>query len=142
MRLTRSQMSSMLLHQSNYFEIAEEYVKLQEIFLRDGWVGNITLWIDMIVYPIVSFISIFVYHQTPTIFSMISLHKTITLWTQWFTFKTLTYEIREWTNIVRSIGGPFISSNDPTYHIFVYADGMQRVWDSLFVLPEKGTKRT
>ena len=130
------------MNENNYFELAEEYVELQQVFLNDGWVGNITLWIDMIVYPIVSFISIFVYHQTPTIFSMISLHKTITLWTQWFTFKTLTYEIREWTNIVRSIGGPFISSNDPTYHIFVYADGMQRVWDSLFVLPEKGTKRT
>ena len=71
---------------------------------------------------------------------MISLHKTISLWTQWFQFKTLTYEIREWTSIVRSIGGPFISSNDPTYHMFVYADGMQRVWDSLFVLPEKCAK--
>jgi hypothetical protein len=117
-------------------------VGLQEIFLKDGWIGSITLWIDMIVYPIVSFILIFVYGQTPTIFSMISLHKTITMWTQWFRFKSLTYEIREWRNIVRSIGGPFISSNDPTYHIFVYADGMQRVWNSLFVLPKKCTKRT
>lgn len=130
------------MNENNYFELAEEYVELQQVFLNDGWIGNITLWIDMIVYPIVSFISIFVYQKTPTIFSMISLHKTITLWTQWFRFKSLTYEIREWTNIVRFIGGPFISSNDPTYHVFVYADGMQRCWDSLFVLPEKGTKRT
>lgn len=135
-------MSQMLLSPNNYFQIAEEYVGLQEIFLKDGWIENISLWIDMIVYPIVSFVSIFVYHQSPTIFSMISLHKTITLWTQWLRFKTLTYEIREWTSIIRSIGGPFISTNDPMYHIFVYADGMQRCWNSLFVLSEKGTKCT
>ena len=135
-------MSKMLLNPNNYFEIAEEYVGLQETFLKDGWVGNITLWIDMIVYPIVSFISIFVYHQTPTIFSMISLHKTISLWIQWFRFKTLTYEVHEWMNIVRSIGGPFISSNDSTYHMFVYADGMQRCWNSLFILPEKRAECT
>lgn len=141
-RLSLSQTSQMLLKPNNYFEITEEYVGLQNTFLKDGWIGSISLWIDMIVYPIVSFVSIFVYHQSPTIFSMISLHKTISLWIQWIRFKTLTYEIHEWMNIVRSIGGPFISSNDPTYHIFVYADGMQRVWDSLFVLPKKCTKRT
>jgi hypothetical protein len=33
--------------------------------------------------------------------------------------------VREWTNIVRAVGGPFISTNDAKYHIYVYADGMQ-----------------
>lgn len=94
----------------------------------------------MVISPIISFVSFFIYNKTPTVFGMLGFHKAITLWTQWIRYKTLTYEIREWTNIVRSIGGPFISSNDPTFHVFVYADGMQRIWNSLFIFSEKRAK--
>ena len=139
-QLSNYQVSKILLSPNNYFEVAEEYVSLQNIFLKESWLDNLSLWIDMVIYPIFSFVSIFMYSQTPTMFTMLSLHKTITIWSNWFRFKTLTYEIREWMNTVRSIGGPFISVNDPTYHVFVYADGMQRIWNSLFVLPKKGTK--
>jgi len=125
-QLSNYQVSKILLSPNNYFEVAEEYVSLQNIFLKESWLDNLSLWIDMVIYP--------------TMFTMLSLHKTITIWSNWFRFKTLTYEIREWMNTVRSIGGPFISVNDPTYHVFVYADGMQRIWNSLFVLPKKGTK--
>jgi hypothetical protein len=140
-RLSRPQIARILINPNNYFELADEYIGLQNIFLKESWIGSISLWVDMIIYPIFSFVTMVMYSQTPTIFTMLSLHKTITLWSQWIRYKTLTYEIREWMNTVRSIGGPFISSNDPTYHMFVYADGMQRVWDSLFVLPKKGAKR-
>jgi hypothetical protein len=129
-----------LLRPNNYFEIAEEYTALQGIFLKDRWLSGMSLWLEMVISPIISFISFFVYNQTPTIFGMLGFHKAITLWTQWIRYKTLTYEIREWTNIVRSIGGPFISSNDPTFHVFVYADGMQRIWNSLFILSEERAK--
>ena len=140
-RLTKFQTAAILQSPTNYFEIADEYVKLQEVFLREGWLASISIWMDMIVYPIMTFVSCFAFHQAPTIFTMLSLHKTITLWTQWFRFKTLTYEIREWMNIIRSIGGPFISTNDPTYHVFVYADAMQRIQNELLVLSKESTKR-
>ena len=133
-------MQQILLRPNNYFEIAEEYTALQGIFLKDRWLSGMSLWLEMVISPIISFISFFVYNQTPTIFGMLGFHKAITLWTQWIRYKTLTYEIREWTNIVRSIGGPFISSNDPTFHVFVYADGMQRIWNSLFILSEERAK--
>jgi hypothetical protein len=113
---------------------------LQAIFLKDGWLSRISLWLEMVISPIISFVSFFVYNQTPTVFSMLGFHKAITLWSQWIRYKTLTYEIREWKNIVRSIGGPFISSNDPTFHVFVYADGMQRIWNSLFILSKERAK--
>lgn len=137
-KLTKFQIANILQNPTNYFEIANEYVELQTIFLNGG-IGH---WIDMIISPIISFIMYFVYGNTPSIFTMLSLHKTITLWNQWFRFKTLTYEIREWMTLIRSIGGPFISTNDPTYHVFVYADAMQRIQNELLGLTKKRTKRT
>jgi hypothetical protein len=56
-------------------------------------------------------------------------------------FDSLNSEIREWTRIVKSVGGPFISANDSTYHVFVYADAMERLRSGLFGLSKKGTKR-
>lgn len=141
-RLSNYQISKILLSSNNYFEKAEEYVALQTIFLKESWLDNLMLWVDMIIYPIFTFISIFIYSNTPSMFSIMSLHKSLTMWSNWFRFKSLTFEIREWTSISRSIGGPFISVNDPTYHVFVYADTMQRIWNSLFVLSKKGTKRS
>lgn len=137
-KLTKLQIANILQNPTNYFEIADEYVELQTIFLNGGF-GH---WIDMIISPIISFIMYFVYGHSPSILTMLSLQKTITLWNQWFRFKTLTYEIREWMNMIRSIGGPFISTNDPTYHVFVYADAMQRIQNELLGLTKKGTKRT
>lgn len=139
-KITKFQIADILQNPTNYFEIADEYVELQSIFLKESWFEKLGTWMDMIIYPILSFVMYFAYGQTPTIFTMLSLHKTITLWRQWFRFKVLTYEIREWMNLIRSIGGPFISTNDPTYHVFVYADAMQRVQNELLGLTKKCTK--
>jgi hypothetical protein len=94
----------------------------------------------MIVSPLIS-LCIFLYTQeTPSIFTMLSTHKAITLWVEWFEFTSLNSEIREWTKIVKSVGGPFISANDSTYHVFVYADAMERLRCGLFGLSKKGTE--
>lgn len=139
-KLTKFQIADILLRPTNYFEIADEYIELQGIFIKEGWIENLGNWMDMVFYPIFSFIMYFAYGHAPSIFTLLSLHKTITLWTQWFRFKTLTYEIREWMKLIRSIGGPFISTNDPTYHVFVYADAMQRIQNELLRLTKKGAK--
>jgi hypothetical protein len=117
----------MILLETNYFEKAENHIELSRIFLKENWLESLNLWIDMIVYPILSLLYCVYFQEQPTIFTMISFYKTITLWSQWFEFQVLNEDIREWTNIVRSAGGPFISTNDPTYHVYVYADGMQRI---------------
>ena len=141
-KLTITQKADILRRPTNYFELADEHVELQSIFVKDNWFGILGNWMDMVVYPVFSVVMYFAYAQTPSIFTMLSLHKTITLWRQWFRFKIITYEIREWMNIIRSIGGPYISTNDPTYHVFVYADAMQRIQNELLVLSKKGTKGT
>jgi len=70
--------------------------------------------------------------EPPGIFNMLSIHKTITLWQDWFEYQTLTKHVHRWMNIVRPIGGPFIATNDPDYHVYVYADAMQRIYYSFF----------
>jgi len=120
----------MILLETNYFEKAENHVELSRIFLKENWWESLSLWIDMIVYPIYSLFYFIYFEEKPTIFTMISLYKAFNLWSQWFDFQTLNEDIREWTNIVRSVDGPFISTNDPTYHVYVYADGMQRLTHS------------
>jgi len=67
----------------------------------------------------------------PSIFSLMSVQKTIELWMDWYKFRELGGVIRKWTTIVRSINGPFISTNNAKYHVFVYADAMQRIRNSL-----------
>ena len=137
-----------ILNNTSYFAIAEEYVGLQETFIKETLVEKLFLWVDMFIYPAYILISTVLYNQTLSLMTIASIHKTVTIWLQYLKYRTLSRKIHEWTNIVRSVGGPFISTNDPTYHVYVYADGMQRLHDLLFgtrhthsVLAKKGTKR-
>jgi hypothetical protein len=141
--ITREMAKHIILHPNSYFEFADEFVKLQSIFIKESAIEIASLWLDMVISPLISLVYCLVYNVSPSIFTIFSLQKTVTLWSDWFRFKYLAAEVREWTNIVRSIGGPFISTNDPLYHIYVYADAMQRLNTSLFSprLTKKLTKR-
>jgi len=130
--LSKEYLSNLILLEPNYFEKADKHVELSRVFLKDHWWESLSTWIDMIVYPLLSLLYFLYFQEQPTIFTMMSFYKAFTLWSQWFEFQELNQDIREWTKIVRSIGGPFISTNDPTYHVFVYADGMERVRHSFF----------
>ena len=68
---------------------------------------------------------------------MLSFQKCGKIWYDWIRFKELQKMLREWVAIVRSIGGPFISANDAEYHMFVYADAMQRISDSFLIAPDR-----
>lgn len=133
-----------LNYNTSYFAKAEEYIELQKIFMKETFLENLSVWIDMIAYPIYILVSIFVFHQSLSIFMVSSVHKCVTMWLNWLRYKELNAEMRTWMNIVRSMGGPFISTNDPTYHMYVYADGMVRLEDSLLrhaIFTKERTKR-
>ena len=136
----------LVLNKKRYFSIAEEFVNLEKLFKLETLFEKVTFWIDMVIYPIYTFISILFYHQQLGIMTIISIHKTVTKWQQYFRYLELKSEINEWKAIVRSVGGPFISTNDDTYYSYVYADGIQRLHDILFrsssfVFTKEGTKR-
>lgn len=141
-RVCPTHVQFLLLHGPDYFSLADEYVTLQKIFVKETVLDTIGLWMDMIVSPILTILHSLWKQVYPSLFTILSFQKCVNLWKQWFRFQDLKKQVREWMNIVRSIGGPFISSNDPEYHMFVYADGMQRLHHALSsAISEKRAKR-
>jgi hypothetical protein len=143
-RLKPEQTLHFIMKNENYFEVAEEFLQLQTIFIKHTLLDKVSLWIEMLLNPIIMILMSWYTKQSPSIFTMIGFHKTIKLWQSWFRFQELANVVREWTKIIRAIGGPFISTNDAKYHIYVYADGMQRIRNSLLSrrsLTKERTKR-
>lgn len=143
-RLRPEQTVHFVLYPQNYFEIAEEFIRLQGLFIKETFFEKISLWVEMIISPLLSICFSLYSGKPPSFFTMIGFQKCFQLWQEWFEFKRLANVVREWTNIVRSIGGPFISTNNSKYHIYVYADGMQRIHNSLLKrrsLPKESAKR-
>lgn len=136
-KLTPSISYQLLMNPSNYFSIADEYVSLQKIFSRDTLVEKLELWIEMIISPLIMFGMMIWEWKAPDMFQMMSLQKCVQLWKDWFRMRELRSEIHKWIRLVRSIGGPYIATNDAEYHVFVYADAMQRLRDSLLVTKER-----
>jgi hypothetical protein len=111
--------------QENYFGLAEEFTQLTIEFTPDSLYEKAQLWIDMIVYPLYNLYTLLT--SGVSLMACFSLFKCYQLWIRWLRFHEIKLKIRSWMHIVRSVGGPFISCNDAVYHMYVYADGMERV---------------
>lgn len=129
-----------LMNDKNYFKIADDYVSLQKIFSTDTLLQKIELWVEMIISPLIMLVMMIWEQKAPDMFKLMSLQKCVQLWKDWFRMRELRSQIHTWIKLVRSIGGPFISTNDAEYHVFVYADAMQRLHD-LLIISEERTKR-
>lgn len=136
-KLTPEICYQILMNKRNYFQIADEYVSLQKIFSTDTLLEKLELWVEMVISPIITVIMSLVNGDMPDMFQLMSFQKCAQLWKDWFRLKELRKEIHMWIRVVRSIGGPFISANEAEYHVFVYADGMQRLHDVLLVSKER-----
>lgn len=121
-----------ILHSTNYFQIAEEFVNLHTLFKQETLFETLNFWIDMILYPLYIVFSTLWFEQPIGIFTVLSIHKAVSKWQQYIRFLQLREQTDEWKRLIQSIGGPFISTNDETYHMYVYADGMQRSYNTLF----------
>jgi hypothetical protein len=117
-----------LLNEStNFFVKANEFVVLQEKFIKESLFEKLSLWFSLFISPLLTLFNLVIKKEYPSMFTMLSIKNTFDLWCEYINFHILSKEIHEWTKIVRSVNGPFISCNDPTYHVFVYADGMERL---------------
>jgi hypothetical protein len=121
-----------VLRSGTYFEDADNYVRLHKIYSPDDFLSKISIWIDMIISPLMTIVSSIYSCELPGIFSILGFYKCIWLWIEWFIYKDLAHEVSLWVHHIRSIGGPFISTNDPTYQSFVYAHAMQDLHYSFF----------
>ena len=108
-----------------YFALANEYVDLKSDFECANILETAILWFDMILYPIYIVIRLCMLDISPTY--LLTLVKTYRLWVDWFRLQEIEKKIDIWKTTVRSLGGPWIASNNPDLHVFVYADGMERI---------------
>jgi len=108
-----------------YFALADEYVELKAKFVCEDVFETIYLWFDMLLYPI--YIVIRLCMQDFSVTYIFALTKTYQLWFDWLRLQEIEAKVDYWKLVVRSIGGPWISSNNPDLHVFVYADGMERI---------------
>jgi hypothetical protein len=123
---------------NSYFKKADEYSRLNTVFNPEGFIGTIMLWVDMVISPLITIVTSIVNQELPGLFSIFSFYKLFNIWADWVHYKILDFEIHEWKRLAKSIGGPFISTNDPIYHSYVYADAMERL---RLILTEKLAKR-
>ena len=134
----------MILNRSDYFAVADELIKLTQLFKRETVIENLNFWIDMVLHPLIIIGSVVFFKQNVGMFTILTIHKTITKWQQYFRYLHLSHQMNEWKQIVQFAGGPVISTNDDTYHMYVYADGMQRLHNRLFsplLLTKESSKR-
>lgn len=83
-------------------------------------VGNPLIMIAIAIYT----------RKRPSMLSLFGLIKTVQLWIEWYEYKNVKSRVVEWKHIVDAAGGPFISTNDTDYMSYVYADGMQRMFNN------------
>ena len=124
--------SHIILRDGTYFEDADNYVRLHKIYNPGDIWSTISIWIEMVVNPLLTIITSIYNQEFPGMFSVIGFYKCFSLWVEWFLYKDLSHEVSEWTKHIREMGGPFISTNDPRYQAFVYAHTMQQMHYSFF----------
>lgn len=124
--------SHIILRDGTYFKDADEYVRLHKVYSPEDIWSKISIWIEMVISPLMTIISSIYYAELPGMLSAIGFYKCFWLWVEWFIYKDLSQEVSCWINYVRELGGPFISTNDPKYQAFVYAHTMQQAHYSFF----------
>jgi hypothetical protein len=110
----------------NFFKTAERFNILTDKFLFRTWF----MWFDMIGNPLIMVAIAVFTKKLPSILSLFGLVKTVQLWVEWYEYKTVKSRLVEWKNIVDAANGPFISTNNNAYLSYVYADGMQRLFNN------------
>lgn len=136
MRLTIPQSQYLILNNTNYFAEAEEFVDLTQRFKTDTFYEMLSVFMKLIGNLLLS-----VLWKSSTLSLAFTVYRMVEDWKQYLRYRTLQSRLLEWKEVVRSAGGPFISTNDETYHAYVYADGMQRLHNHLFGLSKKRAER-
>jgi hypothetical protein len=117
---TKLQSYKLNIENKSYFNLTTEYLELQKIFLSENIFDYLILIFDLILYPI------WIIFTGMSYMDIFTLMKCFQLWKDLLRFQELHTEIWYWKFMVQLVGGPWISTNDSDYHLYVYADAMTR----------------
>jgi hypothetical protein len=107
--------------------LAEEYVQLQSVLEPEGWIDGILLRNDMFIQPAIIYLTWIAGYEVSLLAIISILAKMIEVWWKWARYQVLRENAKHWVFITKLAGGPFISCNDPRYHVFVYAEAIERL---------------
>jgi len=121
-RLLQKMKQGLNISDKSYFTLAHEHLELQKMFMPSDFLDFLVLGFDLIFYPVW-----IIFSGEPSVMDMFPLLKCGRLWKDFLRYQELSAELWYWKFVVRLVGGPWISTNDPEYHSFVYADAMTRL---------------
>ena len=81
----------LILNKKDYFSLAEEYIGLQTTFQKESILEKLSLIVDMLIYPLINICMIVFYKQEISLFTVMAIHKTVSLWINWTRYIELTY---------------------------------------------------
>jgi hypothetical protein len=128
MKSSQNLINYLLFNTKNYFQNAEEFIRLERIHKNPSWMLLIDMWLT----PLIFIFNIFITDSLPNVLSVMGLYKSFRAWVDYFRYQQLRTDCIRWKLIVDSFGGPFIATNNMRYLPYVYADGMQRIHNDVF----------
>ena len=107
------------------FQTAERYIQLTKVWETDEWVPLIKHINEMILMPLIAFFS-YCAGYSDIMFCLSTFVGATSAWTEFGEFVELKFVMQRMELQARRVGGPFISTNDPTYMPYVWADAVTR----------------
>ena len=108
------------------FVVAERYLQLRKVCVPESWADSITLIVDMIVMPIITLFLVFLRIADPMTIATTAL-KAYQTWRDYTEYTDLRFQVQSMLVYCQSVGGPFITTNNPLYMPYVFADAVQRM---------------
>ena len=107
------------------FQLAERYIQLRKVCVPTLWSDWVTRISDMILMPMIT-VFLCVARGLDIMMIVSTLQNMYSAWSQWFEYSDLRLKVQMMMLHTVRVGGPFISTNDPTYMPYVFADAVVR----------------
>jgi len=107
------------------FKAADRYIVLRDICIPREFTKKIQRINDMILMPLITLFLFF----TGTVDVFVVLSSGMTMyrsWSEWNEYTELRFEMQRFRIRMAQVGGPFITTNNPKYMPYVWADAVVR----------------
>ena len=108
------------------FESAERYIQLRSKYVPQSWGDTVLRVQDLILAPMLVLV-LTLTGKGDLSMLVTTLYRNYQSWSEWFELTTLRFEVQRMYLTAMKAGGPFITTNDPLYMPYVWADAEVRV---------------